>query len=283
MNPSTTVKVEEKFSPWKFLIVIVTTFGIVEGIIKIVLHWLGFDWLWEVQLTPALGKAITIFLGQQVVNNFVEWFFHRYMLHSPLVPGFSRLFVQHHVVHHMLTLVRPVEEKWRNNYPIDHERKYRASYFPFYTYAAFSVAALGSICCVQALLPTWPVLFYAIASIGWSLMAYEFIHAAEHLPAGFWHWVFKLWFVGDFMQRLYGFHEFHHEWTSRFKVNMNISGFVCGIPLADWVFGTLRFPKKSFAQGTTVDWTDVDVPLPRFWWIRRLDKIADEKVLLFKS
>ena len=279
--PAVGLKVEQKFFLPNFLIIVFMTYGLIWVSVRGALQALSLDGIWQAQIEPSSEKCVWIFFIQQVFNGIVEWFFHRYTLHAPLLPFLSSLFVKHHKVHHMLTLVRVVDDKWKNNYAIDHPRKYRASYFPFYTYGVFVTVFFGAIVLAQVMLPTWPVLMVSVFSIGWSLVMYETIHMMDHWPSWFWHPIFRLKVVGGPAQRLYAFHEFHHELSSRFKANMNISGFVCGIPIADWIFGTLRFPKKSFIDGSTVDWSDITPPTPRFAWIRHLDELADRAAAEF--
>lgn len=291
MNTNTPVH-EEKFSPLRFLVINAVTLMVIVEMMKVILQWMSLDTLWQVQTHSAWWKVVVVFVVGQAANCFAEWFFHRYMLHSPLVPGFSRLFVQHHRIHHMLTNVQPVPvaktvkvtraKQWKNNYPIREERQYEASYFPDYSFAAFAGFALVVIIPIQALASTWPVLLVSVVSILWSLVMYEFIHAVDHLPMAFWEWIFKQKFIGGLGQRMYAFHLTHHEYASRFKWNQNISGFLLGIPLADWVFGTLKLPKEPFLHGTLVRRVDTWPPRPRFKWIHRLDEVAGRKVTQFR-
>jgi hemolysin III len=286
--PVSVSKVEEKFSPWKLLIVISLTFGLYMMITRTVLEKLSLDNLWELQIHPIWWKALIIFAGWQLIDCFIEWFFHRYMLHAPIIGIFSRLFVQHHWIHHKLTNITQVNhpelegvKEFKNNYPIDDEKKYRASYFPFYTYTGFVVFSLGIIVLNQWLLPTWPVLVFAVVSIGWSLVMYEILHWIHHLPK-VWDWLCARKSIGTFCHRIYVFHELHHEWSTRYGANQNISGFLCGLPLADWLFGTLKIPKTQLFTGSIVIPEDIQVPIPRFKWIRQLDAYAARKVAAFR-
>lgn len=64
--------------------------------------------------------------------------------------------------------------------------------------------------------------------------------------------------------------------------NMAISGFVCGIPLADFVLGTFRLPRGVLDDGTAVVEGDTEPETPNLV-VRILDSVADAIVSVRKA
>ncbi len=269
---------EEKFSPWRFLLVITAIFSAVLILMRLVLS----DSLWGVQVHASVARYAIVFLTSQLINCFAEWFFHRYMLHAPLIPGFNRFFKQHHDIHHRLTSVQAVPKdapvSWKNRYPIIEPRQYEASYFPWYSYLGFLAVLAPFAILGQLAFPGWPILLVAVISVGWSLCMYELIHAVEHLKMSFWESVFKV--TGTIGEKIYAFHVVHH---AHIKCNEAVSGFLCGIPVADIFFGTLKVPKILFRDGARVVPPDLVIPRPWFPLLRFFDRKAEESIRAYRG
>ncbi len=277
MNTSTVSprKVEEKFSPLKFAVIITLS---VTGVIFLS-RWCLLKtapYIWTVQIKSVWWKYLLIFFVSQFRNCHAEWFFHRYVLHAPLVPFLRLLFVKHHWIHHIShTNVIPLPKGWKNEYPIINEAQYEASYFPWWTYFGFFGFASGIIAFAQFILPTFPIVLVEIFSIAWSLVVYEILHMIWHFPEEWWKSAINRF--GKVAEVVYSFHLYHHAHIkgSPFKANEAISGFVCGLPLADLMFGTWKRCKVLW-NGEKVDVPDLEVPVPHFWFIRKLDELAEQ-------
>src|ERR1043165_7854259 len=60
--------------------------------------------VWVEQFLPPVGHGMIAFCVISFVNAFVEYFFHRYVLHMPAIPFLRRLYRQH-TLHHALTRI----------------------------------------------------------------------------------------------------------------------------------------------------------------------------------
>src|SRR5882757_7814620 len=61
-----------------------------------------FPDVWSAQFVAPAWKAATAFAVVSLLNCFVEYFFHRYVLHMPAIPWLQR-FYRLHTHHHGLT------------------------------------------------------------------------------------------------------------------------------------------------------------------------------------
>lgn len=210
------------------------------------------------------------------VNCFVEYVFHRYVLHKPVVPFLSRFYRQH-TMHHSLTRISkrraadgleiPVIE---NVYPMVEAEQKEASFFPWYTLAVFGLLLTPPLALCQWLWPSYPWLVSGYGALALSLVLYEVLHAIEH-------WSFTKWLPliehprwGWFWKKAYSFHLRHH---AVIDCNESISGFFT-LPLADWVFGTCVVPGTLYADGEEWSPSKFQSPRPR-WIIRWLDSATD--------
>lgn len=239
--------------------------------------------IWQAQFQASWWVFLLTFLALHLKNAFVEYGFHRYVLHQPLIPGLRSLYKKH-TKHHALTRIvmrkpntrvnptdKPVSE---NFYPILEEKQHESSFFPWYTYLAFA-----SICTVlylplQLLWPHTPFLLAGYLSLAWSLMLYEILHAIEHLDFDKW-WLplvkNKRW--GKTWIKIYGFHLRHH---ASIDSNESISGFF-GFPLPDLLFGTWVSPQTLFTHNKEIDPKEFLPPRP-VWIIRWLDSLVVKTV-----
>src|SRR5581483_1894077 len=119
-------------------------------------------------------------------NCFVEYFFHRYVLHKPVVPFLSRFYRQH-TKHHSLTRIakrRTPEGREvpfvENIYPVVEPEQGEASFFPWYSLAIFSLVVTPLLILGQWLAPSFPWFFSGYGALAFSLTLYEVFHAIEH-------------------------------------------------------------------------------------------------------
>jgi hemolysin III len=234
---------------------------------------------WTQQFLAPAWKGVVVFLVVTLVNCFMEYFFHRYVLHTPAIPFLRRLYRQH-TLHHALThIARKRGRDGRgilfieNKFPIVEPEQNEAAFFPWYSLAVFAVVLSPLLALLQWLLPSFPWFLGGFAALAVSLTLYEILHAINHWPFEKWEplIVHPLW--GRFWRPAYGFHLRHH---AVIDCNESISGFF-GLPLADWAFGTCVVPQTIYADGEEWAQDKFRSPQPR-GFIQRLDAWAERVV-----
>lgn len=238
-----------------------------------------FPNIWNAQFVAPLWKTSAAFLGVSLLNCFVEYFFHRYVLHMPAIPWLRR-FYRLHTLHHGLTHIARKQLRGdnqilfiENKFPIVEPEQHEASFFPWYTLAVFAILLTPLFALLQWLVPSFPWFMSGFLALASSLTLYEIFHAINH-------WAIERWLPliesprwGWFWRPAYGFHLRHH---AVIDCNESISGFF-GLPLADWTFGTCVIPKTIYAQGEEWEPGKFQSPKPRAL-IRWLDIWADRVV-----
>jgi len=264
----------DEFSLPLFALTVVTTLA---GLFATL--WFFFPTMWNAQFLAPLWKGFTAFLALSLLNCFVEYFFHRYVLHTPAIPLLRR-FYRLHTLHHGLTHI--VRKQLRGNnqvlfienkFPIVEPEQHEASFFPWYSLAIFAALLTPLLALLQWQLPSFPWFLSGFLSLASSLTLYELFHAINHWPLEKWLPLVEHPQWGWFWQPAYGFHLRHH---AVIDCNESISGFF-GLPLADWVFGTCVIPKTIYAQGEEWEHGKFRSPQPRRV-IRWLDTWADKVV-----
>ncbi len=250
---------EEHFSLPLFLFTIVTSLAGLVGLLKLVAP----DTVWHAQLGAVWWRFAAAFLAVHLLNCFVEYVFHRYVLHKPVVSFLSRFYRQH-TLHHSLTRIGkrytsagravPFVE---NIYPVTEPEQGEASFFPWYTLLVFAAILTPLFVVLQTIAPAFPWFFAGFAALAFSLALYEIFHAIEH-------WAFERWApliehpqMGWFWRKVYSFHLRHH---AVIDCNEAISGFFT-LPVFDWVFGTFILPKSLYVDGS--EWTPTEFTSPR--------------------
>lgn len=243
------------------------------------LLWLIAPQIWKVQTSASITLLFFVILAVHLLNSFVEFFFHRYVLHAPVVP-FLSYFYKQHTLHHSLTRVRlknisreGTKQEVENLYPILEEEQHEASYFPPYSLFVFTLLATPLLAFLQWVFIEAPLFLGGYSAIAFSLVLYEMLHALEHLPIEKWkplldHKVYgKLWKVA------YGFHLRHH---ANIDSNESISGFF-GFPIPDLVLGTYKKPDSLFEHRKPGEREWFESPKPLFF-IRWLDSLAKKSI-----
>ncbi len=258
------------FSPLLFIIIILSTFAAFYAVSRALFP--GFT----AAQFASTRELLIVALVAHFCGGFFEFFFHRYVLHAPLVPGLSHFYLRHEY-HHWLTVVNKhriasnlMEVRVRNVYPIEKERQHEASFFPWYALGAFLMTISPVLLVVQYLLPSLPIVWGGYLGATFSMCLYELVHMMEHWPLRRFRFVFGSPHLRQLWRRLYSFHLRHHADK---QSNEAISGFF-GLPVPDIVFGTLRMPKTLYPHGSIVFLTEFDSPRPVFF-IRWLDKLAE--------
>lgn len=251
--------VEEELSlPLFFVTVLISLAGLYG------LFWLAApSSVWVANVGAAAWQFAAAFLLIKLFNCFMEFFFHRYVLHKPVVPFLSRFYRQH-TLHHNLTRIGrrrtpggrdiPVVE---NIYPILEPEQKEASFFPWFTLAVFGLIVTPVLALLQWLIPSLPWFLAGYAALAASLIFYEVFHAIEHWPFEKWAVLIEHPRFGGFWRKVYGFHLRHH---AVIDCNEAISGFFT-LPVADVVFKTWIFPKSLYTDGG--DWEPSEFTSPR--------------------
>lgn len=219
-------------------------------------------WLWVL----AYGIPLSLF----------EYLYHRYLLHSAVLP-FMALMHRTHSSHHGLTPVKaPVTPKEPerlvpvdNRYAIEEEFQEQDMMFPAFALPIFYgvfflLLGLPAI----FLFPGQPVLLSLIVAITVYYSAYELWHAVMHMPYDeYW----RKWIEGPRFGRIaryvYGFHLMHH-W--RPATNLAVVG-LWGFAVWDHLFRTHHRPAHTPLVDTKVNYLDAKIPQPR-WPISMLDR-----------
>ncbi len=264
----------EEFSLPLFVLTVLTTLAGLLAALR-----LFAPGVWVEQFLAPPWKGVVAFFAVSLVNCFVEYFFHRYVLHRPAVPFLRRLYRQH-TLHHALTRIARKPGRGgrgilfiENKFPIVEPEQTEASFFPWYSLAVFALVLSPLLASLQWFLPSFPWFVAGFAALAVSLSLYEILHAIDHWPIEKWEPLIEHPRWGRFWRPAYAFHLRHH---AVIDCNESISGFFA-LPLADWAFGTCVIPRTIYADGE--EWAPEKFrrPQPRRF-IRRLDAWADQIV-----
>lgn len=223
---------------------------------------------------PGMIVVCTLLFGLPM--SLFEYLYHRYLLHSAVLP-FLKSMHRAHSHHHGLTNVKaavtpgepdqmvPVESK----YPIEHEHQEESMMFPLYAHSIFLAMFTVLFALPAALLfsgaPIFVSLFLAVTA---SYAGYEIWHAIVHLPFDrYWKPMMESRVFGRATRHAYGFHLMHH-W--RPTCNLAVVG-LWGVAVWDYAFGTIRRPDRLPLHGADVTFHDAALRRPRFP-IAQLDK-----------
>jgi hemolysin III len=262
--------VEEHFSLPLFLFTVAVSLAGLTALLWL----LAPDSVWTAQISASALHFVAAFLVIKLFNCFVEYGFHRYVLHKPVVPFLSRFYKQH-TLHHNLTRIGrrrtpggrevPFVE---NVFPVTTDEQGEASFFPWYTLAVFAAVVTPLLALLHWLAPAFPWFLAGYVALSASLLVYEIFHAIEHWPFERWAPLIENKQFGWFWRKVYSFHLRHH---AVIDCNEAISGFFT-LPVADVVFGTLILPKTLYVDGS--EWKAEEFTSPR---PRALIRWCDEK------
>jgi hemolysin III len=269
MKSHTPAGATEHFSLPLFLLTILATLGV----IFLALRFL-FPAAWTAQFEASWTKGAAVFALVSLLNAFVEYFFHRYILHTSALPWLSR-FHRLHTLHHGLT--RVVSRRFgsdevlviENRFPMEEPEQHEASFFPWYTLGAFALLLTPLLTLASWCFPSFPWFLSGYLALACSLTLYEVLHALNHWPLEKWQPLLTQSRWSRIWRAVYGFHLRHH---AVIDCNESISGFF-GLPVADWLFNTCMIPKTVYAQGETWSADKFARPKP-VALIRWLDRVA---------
>jgi len=216
----------------------------------------------------------TLILGLPM--SMFEYFYHRYLLHSAVLP-FMAAMHRAHSTHHGLTYVKaPVTPnepaklvEVRSEFPIEEEHQEESMMFPLWSLPIFVAVFLIIMGLpLKLLFPGSPVLLSLILAVTLYLCLYEVWHAVLHLPyERFWQPLMEGRWTRRLFRRLYSFHLMHH-W--RPSSNLAIVGF-WGVAVWDYAFLTHRRPERIPLHGAEVNFHDAKLRRP-LWPISLLDR-----------
>ncbi len=255
----------EHFSLSLFLMVNVGTLAVLFAGFKLL-----FPTVWAAQIATPLWVIAVTFVGVHLMNAFVEYFFHRYVLHAQVIPFFAHFYNTHNT-HHNLTDVKQVVVT-SNKFPIVEELQHESSFFPWWSLAVFSLFLTPLYVLAWLYNPASPIFIAGYSALFWSMLLYELFHAAWHWPLSTWTPLFasKRW--GGLWHRIYTFHLRHH---ANVRCNESVSGFF-GIPLPDLLFGTYLPSTTTFPDQTMVPPSEYRSPKP-YLFIKLLDNVLISK------
>jgi hemolysin III len=217
----------EKFSFVKFMVINVCITATFTGIGALI-----FPSTFRPQLNQSLLTMFGLFILVHFVNAFVEYFVHRYVLHAKL--PYFQYFYQRHTTHHSHTSVRSDGVNIYDTYPIVHEEQHEASFMSWYTLGIFSLLYTPFFIVCAFAVPSVPMFIPGYLALLWSMVLYESLHYAFHIPLTAWKTAMAIPLIGTYIKGLYEFHYAHHACAQN---NISVSGFFT-FPIADLLFGT---------------------------------------------
>ncbi len=159
-----------------------------------------------------LGAFVATFL----YASYFEWFFHRYLFHSPRYV--YRTFREHTLVHHQ---IYKGDESYHAH--DDHPHKVTMDWWALVLFLGFHAPFFYLIQRVSH----WPVFWGALAAIAVYYAIYETFHYVMHVPRAA-QWLSRF--------RAFRFLDAHHQVHHKYMLsNLNVI-----LPLADLTLGTLR-------------------------------------------
>lgn len=169
------------------------------------------SWHWYL-LWQSIAFAIAM-----VVNSFVEWIAHRFILHSKAIVQFA--YDLHHVRHHTLFGSDKSYEAQTEDVKA-HVRFGGRDYVMF-------LAVTFPLWCGMEFLCQRPMVLGGVTATLFGLQCFNTFHGLMHVPRG--NWFERTWFFRFIKEH----HRLHH---ANPMTNLNVAF----LPLADLVLGTLR-------------------------------------------
>jgi hypothetical protein len=241
------------------------------------LLWLIVPGMLSAELAQPGAIVLWTFLLGLPLSAF-EYFYHRYLLHSAVLPFMSAMH-RAHSTHHGLTSVKaPVNPKEphrfvavQSQFPVEEAHQEESMMFPVYAISIFyGVFLLLLALPLKLIFPGAPILISVLLATTLQYALYEVWHAITHLPyERFWKPFIDHPRLGWLGRRIYGFHLMHH-W--RPTTNLAVVGF-WGVAVWDYAFRTHRRPKRLPVRGGEVSFQDATIKKPLFP-ISLLDRVS---------
>jgi hypothetical protein len=205
-----------------------------------------------------------------------EYIYHRYLLHSALLPFLGSMHHAHRTHHGLTSVKAPVTPKEpeklvpvTSEYAVEEEHQEESMTFPLYAISIFIPLFLVLFALpLKLLFPGQPIIIACVFNTTLAYLGYELWHQVLHLPYDrYWQPMFAKPKLGKFVRRAYGFHLMHH-W--RPTANQAVVG-LWGWALWDHVFRTYALPERLPLNRAQVNFYDAELPAPR-WPISAIDR-----------
>jgi hypothetical protein len=205
-----------------------------------------------------------------------EYLYHRYLLHSAILPFLGSMH-RAHGEHHSLTSVKAPVRKDQpeelvpvtSEFSVEEEHQTESMMFPYWSLPIF-VAMFGVLLALplKLLFPTEPILLSVLGAVALYYSSYEVWHWVLHLPyEKFWKPMTEGRWTRRPFRTMYGFHVMHH-W--RPSCNLAIVGF-WGVAVWDHAFRTHTRPQRLPFHQAQVTYEDAVLPKP-LWPISQFDR-----------
>jgi hemolysin III len=205
-----------------------------------------------------------------------EYLYHRYLLHSAILPFMASMHRAHGAHHGLTTVKAPVrrDEPYElvpvtSEFPIVEEHQQESMMFPLWSFPIF-VGVFGILLALpfKLLFPAQPMLLAVLGSVTAYYCSYEVWHAILHLPyERFWKPMTEGRYTKRPFRLMYSFHLMHH-W--RPTCNLAIVG-LWGVAVWDHAFRTHRRPERMPLHQSKVTYQDAVLPKP-LWPISQFDR-----------
>jgi hypothetical protein len=167
------------------------------------------------------------FLGAFFVGSFIEWFSHKFILHSNKIVGFAYQLhdVQHHNYFNGTDTYSLDRSDQASLWKLDHVR------FVLRDYVLFLLVT-APLWIAAELLIGRPLFIGGVLAVLFSLQLFNSMHWRYHVPSD--TWFQRTWFFRYLKEH----HRLHHETKN---MNLNVAFF----PIADFFLRTLRARNKT--------------------------------------
>lgn len=225
----------------------------------------GFPTTWEREMSAGPGWIVLAILMGHGYGALVEWTFHRWFLHSIILPfvflPFQILvrFVFGHREHHDETNIQTKEispGRWlvTSHMEMTEHEQFAGSSFPPYALIGFMALAILTLTPFHLLWPYAPIYFGGLTGFTISYYGYESVHTIDHYPYSWWKKKVEHPYFGWFWKSRLGWHQKHHQDK---KKNMMVFGFFW-IEVWDWILRTAHYVQNLLLHNDVVTYEDVD-------------------------
>ncbi|MDI9635565.1 hypothetical protein QPK87_14140 [Kamptonema cortianum] len=244
-----------------------------QTVVAFLIFWLVAPKVLGAELASGWNLVLWVFLMGLPLSLF-EYLYHRYLLHSAILPFLKNMHEAHRDHHGLTTVKAAISKKLplkkapvASTYPIEQEHQEESMMFPWFSMTIFYGVFLALLA-VPAffIFPGAPVWTATLIAATLFYLSYEVWHQILHLPYEP-NWKDAMeGKMGKMISRVYSFHLMHH-W--RPQSNLAVVGF-WGFAIWDYVFRTHHRPKNVPVQGAMVDFADADMKRP-IWPINMVD------------
>ena len=247
--------------------------------VQMILAFAIFYWVAPVAFGSELTSGWRIMFWIVVLGlplSLFEYLYHRYLLHSAVLPFLGRMHLAHGTHHGLTSVKAPVLKSEpdhmvpvKSEYPVEEDHQHTSMSFPLYSISIFLAIFLVLLALpFKLIFPGEPIVVATMIIVAIHYSAYELWHAVMHLPFDrFWKPLMMQRRVGKVVGHVYSFHLMHH-W--RPTTNLAVVGF-WGFAIWDHLFRTHKRPANIPLNGSLVNYSDAVLKKP-LWPIALLDR-----------